>query len=317
MCTVERPDARQEYNARVVLWMAYGRIRVGISGWRYKGWRGKFYPAKLRQKDELRYAAEKFSTIEINGTFYSLQTISSFTRWAAETPEDFVFAVKGSRFLTHILRLREVQTPLGTFFASGLLALGNKLGPFLWQLPANFKFDPERLATFFKLLPRDMESAAAAARQRNKKIMPRAYTKVAQNRPLRHALEIRNDSYRTPEFIELLREHNIGLVCADAVEWPRLMDLTSDFVYCRLHGSEVLYASGYDAESIEAWAKRVVAWASGAEPKDAERVIQKPAPKRTARDVYVYFDNDAKVRAPADALSLVKRIRQLQSSAAA
>src|SRR6266566_864417 len=236
--------------------MAGGKIRVGISGWRYKGWRGKFYPEKLRQKDELHYAAGKFSTIEINGTFYSLQAVDSFVRWAAETPEDFVFAVKGPRFLTHILRLRDVETPLATFFASGLLALGARLGPFLWQLPPNFKFDPERLAAFFKVLPRDHESAATLARGRDKKILPRAYTEVVKNRPLRHGLEIRHESYRTPECIELLREHNVGLVCADTVEWPRLMDLTSDFVYCRLHGSEVLYSNGYDKRSIDVWAKR-------------------------------------------------------------
>jgi uncharacterized protein YecE (DUF72 family) len=293
--------------------MAAGKIRAGISGWRYKGWRGKFYPATLRQKDELRYAAERFSTIEINGTFYSLQTVESFKRWAEETPEDFVFAVKGSRFLTHILRLREVETPLATFFASGLLALGAKLGPFLWQLPPNFKYDPERLAVFFKLLPRDLSSAASLARERDKKILPRAYMRVKQNRPLRHALEIRHESFRSSDFIALLREHNIGLVCADTVEWPRLMDLTSDFIYCRLHGSKVLYASGYDQRSIDAWAKRAVAWAGGREPNDAEKVVGKPAPKRSWRDVYFYFDNDAKVRAPADALSLIAGIQKLQS----
>ena len=293
--------------------MAAGKIRVGISGWRYKGWRGKFYPAKLRQKDELHYAAEKFSTIEINGTFYSLQTTESFARWARETPDDFVFAVKGSRFLTHMRRLREVETPLATFFASGLLGLGAKLGPFLWQLPPNFKFDAIRLAEFFKLLPRDLESAARLALKRDRKIVPHARTKVTQNRPLRHALEIRHESFRTKEFIALLREHDIGLVCADTVEWPRLMDLTSDFMYCRLHGSKVLYASGYDRKSIDAWAERAVAWAAGQEAGETEKAIARAAPKRSSRDVYIYFDNDAKVRAPADALSLIARIRKLQS----
>jgi uncharacterized protein YecE (DUF72 family) len=291
--------------------MARGKIRIGISGWRYKGWRGKFYPAKLRQKDELRFAAEKFSTIEINGTFYSLQSAKNFEQWKAETPDDFVFAVKGSRFLTHIRRLQQVETPLATFFASGILALGAKLGPFLWQLPPNFKFDRERLANFFAQLPRDLESAAVLARGHNKKILSHAYTKIAENRPLRHAVEIRHESYRTPEFIRLLRECDIGLVCADAVEWPRLMDLTSDFIYCRLHGSKVLYASGYDKKSIDAWARRAVSWANGREPEDAEKVIAKPAPKRKMRDVYIYFDNDAKVRAPADALSLIRRFSEI------
>src|SRR6266850_3452144 len=154
--------------------MAAGKIRVGISGWRYKGWRGKFYPEKLRQKDELRYAAEKFPTIEINGTFYSLQRAESFRQWREETPDDFVFSVKGPRFITHLRRLREPEVPLANFFASGVLELGKKLEPFLWQLPPNFKFDAARLAAFFALLPRDAESAAALAKHRNKKIMPRA-----------------------------------------------------------------------------------------------------------------------------------------------
>ena len=300
--------------------MAAGKIRVGISGWRYKGWRGKFYPEKLRQKDELRYAAEKFSTIEINGTFYSLQAPESFRRWAAETPDDFVFGVKGSRFLTHMLRLREPEIALANFFASGVLELREKLGPFLWQLPPNFKFDAERLKTFFSVLPRDVESAIELTRRRNKRIMPRAAVEVgrnclAKNRTLRHALEIRNETFRTPDFIALLRKHNIALACADTVEWPRLMDVTSDFMYVRLHGSEVLYASGYDRDAIEVWAKRAVAWAQGREPRDAEKVVAKPSPKCSGRDVYVYFDNDAKVRAPADALSLIATIEQLQSSA--
>lgn len=290
---------------------ARGDIRIGISGWRYKGWRGKFYPKTLRQKDELRYAAEKFPTIEINGTFYSLQSAESFEKWCAETPEDFVFAAKGSRYITHILRLRDVRQPLATFFAQGLLALGKKLGPLLWQLPPNFKFDRERLARFFELLPRDLESAAELAGRRNKKIVPKSYTKVVRNQVLRYALEIRHESFRTPEFIKLLREHQISLVCADTVEWPRLMDVTADFAYCRLHGSEVLYASGYDAKSIADWGRRAIDWANGCEPEDAERVIDRPGPKWARRDVYVYFDNDAKVRAPLDALAMEKKVKQL------
>jgi len=158
--------------------MKRGEIRIGISGWRYKGWRGKFYPQKLRQKDELRYAAQRFRTIEINGTFYSLQSAKSFARWRNETPDHFVFTVKGSRFLTHIRRLREVRTPLATFFASGLLALESKLGPFLWRLAPNVKFDAERLEAFFELLPPDLESAAELAKRRNKKILPRAHTRL-------------------------------------------------------------------------------------------------------------------------------------------
>jgi uncharacterized protein YecE (DUF72 family) len=292
--------------------MVDGKIRIGISGWRYDEWRGKFYPEKLRQKDELKYASEHLTSIEINGTFYSLQTTESFERWASETPGDFVFSVKGPRFITHIRRLRESESPLGNFYASGVLQLGEKLGPFLWQLPPNFKYDPERMSTFFKLLPRDAVTAAELAEQRITKIVPDMKELGPRNFPLRHAIEVRNESFRTPEFIELLREHNVALVCADTVEWPRLMDLTSDFVYCRLHGSEKLYANGYDRKSIDAWAKRAIAWSRGSEPDDAERVIEKSGPKCKSRDVFVYFDNDLKVKAPADAMSLIERIRQLR-----
>jgi uncharacterized protein YecE (DUF72 family) len=288
-----------------------GDIRIGISGWRYKGWRGVFYPKGLPQRRELEYAARVFRTLEINGTFYSLQRPENFEAWAAATPDDFVFAVKAPRFITHMKRLNEVETPLANFFASGVFRLGHKLGPILWQLPPNFRFDAKRLENFFKLLPRDTQKAAAIARRHDKRLNNRADVRPRVKMRLRHAFEIRHESFRVPEFIQLLRQHDIALVCADTVEWPRLMDLTSDFVYCRLHGSEVLYASGYDKKAIDAWARRVAAWATGKEPDDAERVIDKPAPKRASRDAYVYFDNDAKVRAPFDAQALMKRVSEL------
>jgi uncharacterized protein YecE (DUF72 family) len=283
---------------------AHGDIRIGISGWRYKGWRGVFYPKGLLQRQELEYAASKFRSVEINGTFYSLQRPESFAAWAEATPDDFVFAIKGPRYVTHMRRLRDVETPLANFFASGLFRMGRKVGPILWQLPPSFRFDAQRLEGFFKLLPRDMQKAARLARRHDHWLDKRAVIRAPVKMPLRHALEIRHESFRVPEFIHLLRKYNVALVCADTVEWPRLMDLTSDFVYCRLHGSEVLYASGYSKKDIAAWARRVAAWATGTEPDDAERVIDTPAPKLSARDVYVYFDNDAKVRAPFDADAL-------------
>ena len=288
-----------------------GEVRIGVSGWTYGGWRGKFYPEQLPHKQELSYAAQIFRSIEINGTFYSLQRPSTFAKWAAATPEDFVFAIKGSRFITHVQRLKEIRAPLANFFASGLLRLGSKLGPFLWQLPPNFKFDAKRIESFFKALPRDTQSARALARRHDKRVSGRAWMKSDEDRPLRHCLEIRNRSFVVPEFIELLRAYGVGLVCADTVEWPRLMDLTSDFMYCRLHGSEQLYASGYDDAALDRWAARVVAWAGGGEPKDAERVIDEPGPRAPSRDVYVYFDNDAKVRAPFDAQGLMARVEKL------
>jgi uncharacterized protein YecE (DUF72 family) len=282
----------------------FGRVRIGISGWTYAPWRGKFYPAKLAHKRELAYASGIFDSIEINGTFYGLQRPESFARWAEETPEDFVFAVKGSRYITHMLRLIDVETPLANFFASGPLRLGPKLGPILWQFPPNFRFDAARFERFFKLLPHDTEAATHLARRHDKRLRGRAWLETDAPRPLRHAVEIRHASFVAREFIELLRAYDVALVCADTVEWPRLMDVTADFVYCRLHGSEVLYASGYDETSLGQWAGRVRAWAAGRAPRDAERVIKRPAPDKRPRDVYVYFDNDMKVRAPADALRL-------------
>lgn len=291
--------------------MRAGAIRIGISGWRYKGWRGVFYPRGLAQRRELEFAASHFPSVEINGTFYSLQRPESFEAWAGATPEEFVFAVKGPRFITHMKKLRECETPLANFFASGVLRLGRKLGPILWQLPPNLGFDAERLVEFFKMLPRDTRAAAAIARKHDHRLDGRDDLRARVDIPIRHALEVRHDSFRTPEFIALLRKHDVALVCADAVDWPRLMDVTSDFVYCRLHGSEILYASGYEKPEIEKWARRVAAWATGNEPADAERVADRPGPRRKRRDVYVYFDNDAKVRAPFDAQALMARVNEL------
>lgn len=287
------------------------KVRIGISGWTYPPWRGKFYPDDLPHKRELEYASRQLDSIEINGTFYSLQRPESFARWAAETPENFVFAVKAPRFITHIRRLKEAEAPLANFLASGVLRLGAKLGPILWQLPPSFRFDPARLDAFLALLPHDTEAAARQARRHDRKVSGRAWMRTDAKRPLRHAMEIRHESFATPAFIDLLRKHKVALVCADTVEWPRLMDLTADFVYCRLHGSEVLYASGYDGKALDQWAARVVAWTRGGEPADAERASPRAGPKRRTRDVFVYFDNDAKVRAPVDAQGLIGRVRRL------
>jgi len=280
---------------------------VGISGWRYVPWRGVFYPAKLPQAQELSHAAHIFRSIEINGTFYSLQRPEYFETWAEETPDNFVFAAKGPRFITHMRRLINVKTPLANFLASGLLRLGPKLGPILWQFPPNFRYEPTRIEAFFKLLPHDTESAAALARRHDKRLNGRCALKTDARRPIRHAMEIRHQSFATPEFVDMLRAYDVALVCADAVEWPRLMEVTSDFMYCRLHGSEVLYASGYDDQAIAQWAIRVAAWARGGEPKDADKVRPDVRPKAVPRDVFVYFDNDAKVRAPFDAQQLMAR----------
>ena len=289
-----------------------GRVRIGISGWNYKGWRDKFYPPKLRQKDELAYAAGLFPSIEINGTFYSLQRPSSFLTWVEQTPHDFEFAIKGSRFITHMLKLKNVEQALANFFASGPLALGHKLGPFLWQFPPQFAFNADRFEEFFNLLPHTTTAAAELARRHDVRLKHGVFTEAVRHRPLRHAVEIRHESFHSPEFIKLLRRYRIANVVADTVEWPRLMDVTSDFVYCRLHGSEVLYTSGYSDIDLDLWAARVVSWATG---KDCDRnhpqntfACSDPPRPRATRDVYVYFDNDAKVFAPVDAQNLIKKV---------
>ena len=289
-----------------------GVARIGISGWTYEPWRGVFYPDGLPQKRELDYATRQFTTLEINGTFYGMQRQEVFGDWADRAPEGFIYAVKGPRFITHMKRLRDVRTPLANFIASGLLRLGAKLGPILWQFPPNFAFDAARIETFLKLLPHDTKSAAQLGRAHDQRLKAPAWLKLDANRPMRHAMEIHHDSFRCTEFIDLLREYNVALVCADTVEWPRLMDLTSDFVYCRLHGSEELYASGYDEKALDGWARRVKAWTRGAEPADAERVVGKAS--RQPRDVFVYFDNDRKVRAPFDAKALEQRVASLVSA---
>jgi uncharacterized protein YecE (DUF72 family) len=288
----------------------HGQVRIGISGWRYRGWRGIFYPKGLSQRLELCFVGQRFGAVEINGTFYSLQRPESFAAWAAAVPDDFLFAVKGSRFITHNKKLKDIKVPLANFLAQGLFNLGGKLGPFLWQFAPRFRFNAELIEEFLVLLPRNTDDAARLARRHDGRLSGRAVLKPKVEMKLRHALEIRHPSFLDAKFIMLLRKHDVALVCADAVEWPRLMDVTADFVYCRLHGSEQLYASGYDDDALDRWAERVVAWARGGEPKDAERVIKRAAPKRARRDVFVFFDNDAKVRAPFDAQALIARVER-------
>ena len=286
-----------------------GNVRVGISGWRYEPWRGRFYPAELAQRDELAFASRMLSTIEINGSFYSLQSAKSWRASRDATPDDFVFAVKGSRYITHLKRLVDVEVPLANFFASGLLALGAKLGPLLWQFPPIFAFDAERMERFFAQLPRDTAAAAALARRHDARVAE-AVVDERHAQPLRHAVEIRHPSFVAPGFVALLRRHRIALVVADtAGRWPLLEDLTTDFVYVRLHGDEELYASGYGAAALDGWAKRIDTWRRGRQVEDARLAApgSRP-PRRAARDVYCYFDNDIKVHAPYDAARLSQRL---------
>ena len=287
-----------------------GAVRIGISGWRYPPWRGVFYPEDLVQRRELEYASGIFSTIEINGTFYSLQRPESFRQWRDQTPDGFVFAVKANRYITHRLRLAEADQALANFFSSGLLALGEKLGPILWQLPPTLRYDEGLIERFLACLPHDTEAAAAMARRRESSRMAgRSTWAIDEPRPLRHAMEVRHESFRDPGFIAQLREHNVALVVADtAGKWPLLEDVTADFMYLRLHGDKEIYASGYDDAALDDWARRINAWTRGTQPRGARRVTTSAVPRRP-RDVYCYFDNDIKVRAPFDAQSLEGRIK--------
>jgi uncharacterized protein YecE (DUF72 family) len=281
-------------------------IRIGISGWRYPPWRGSFYPKGLRQDDELAYASSALSVIEINGSFYSLQRPESYAEWYAATPKGFVFTNKANRFITHTLRLRDAGKPLANVLASGVFALREKLGPFLWQLPPNFKFDADRLEGFLSQLPHDTEAALALARGHEDRMDGRALLKIDRKRKLRHAIEVRHESFMDPAFIALLRKYKVALVVADtAGKWPYMEDVTADFMYLRLHGDAELYASGYSDAALAHWAERIRAWTTGSQPKDAQLVSSKPAPKRASRDIYCFFDNDIKVHAPYDAQKLM------------
>jgi uncharacterized protein YecE (DUF72 family) len=286
------------------------QIRIGISGWRYQPWRGVFYPPRLAHHLELWYASRILPAIEINGSFYSLQRPEYYAHWHAQTPHDFVFAVKGPRFITHMKRLREVETPLANFLASGLFNLGRKLGPMLWQFPPQFRYDRERMERFFGVLPHDTQAAQALARQHDARMRGRSQLRVSHHQALRHAVEIRHASFLQPSFIELLREYRIALVIAETAQrWPLIHDVTADFMYLRLHGDEELYRSGYDEAALAKWAQRIQAWHAGGEPPAVEKVTYPRPIRSAARDVYCFFDNtDVKLRAPRDAQTLMRKL---------
>jgi uncharacterized protein YecE (DUF72 family) len=273
--------------------MRKARAFIGISGYDYKGWRGRFYPEDLPARRWLSHAASRFNSIELNGTFYSLKNPGVFQRWVSETPATgFVFAIKGSRFITHNLKLRNADAALANFYASGILALGRKTGPFLWQLPATYRFERERMDAFMKKLPRSSRAAEAVALHHDDRLRRGALVDAQENVPYRHAFEVRHASYFCEDFYDLLREHRCGFVIADtAGTFPYAEVVTADFVYVRLHGSETLYANEYSDAELAEWARRIGTW------------------MRSARDVYVYFDNDARGHAPFDALRLAALIR--------
>lgn len=278
-----------------------GTIRLGIAGWVFADWRGEFYPAGLKQKEELAYASRHLGSIEINSTFYSHQKAQSFRNWAGETPDDFVFTVKGHQFVTHIKRLKDVETPLANFFASGVLALGSRLGPFCWQLPPNLKCDRERLETFLGLLPQDPDALLALASQHDG-LKNEPCLDIAGIETVRHAIEVRHESFATPEVVDLFRAHNVALVTADTAAWPTT-DVTADFAYCRFQGAPG--AEHYDPGQLDQRAGWLDAWSKGDVP-DAP-TLAAPA-KGGARDVFAFFVSTDKVHAPRNARHVMQKL---------
>lgn len=282
-----------------------GRIRTGIAGWVFPGWRkGAFYPEGLPQKEELSYASRALTTIEINATFYSHQKPESFKAWAAQTPDDFVFPVKGHQGITHIKRLKEVETPLANFLASGPLALGRRLGPFVWQLPPNMKFDPARIEAFLKLLPHDADALVALARKHDERTKA-PFLETEGIGVVRHAIEVRHESFADRAFVEMMGAHNVAIVIADNEGWPT-MDATADFIYCRLQGPPG--KDRYEPADLDRLAARCRAWSAG-EPMTDGRFVAGPEPSSGPREIFAHFVSTDKEHAPSNAMALAERLR--------
>lgn len=258
-----------------------GRIHVGIGGWTYAPWRETFYPADLAQKRELEYASRQVTAIEINGTYYRTQTPASFAKWSAETPDNFIFSVKASRYATNRKMLSEAGESIERFIDSGLAELGDKLGPILWQFAPTKRFEPGDFEAFLKRLPH-----ALAGRR------------------LRHVLDVRHESFASSEFLALARCYEVATVFTDADDYPSFADVTSDFVYVRLMRSEASIETGYSNEALSEWVRRARMWAEGGEPEDLPR-IEAAGAKPVPRDVFIFFINGAKERAPAAARTLL------------
>ncbi|HEU4915496.1 MAG TPA: DUF72 domain-containing protein [Acidimicrobiia bacterium] len=266
-----------------------GKIRIGLSGWSYQDWRGDFYPDGLPHDEELSYAAARFPTLEINRTFYSLVKPKTMRAWYDATPYDLRFSVKGSRFITHNKKLANTEDPMKRFVESGLVDLKHKLGPILWQLGPNLRFDPGRVERFFSGLPHRLGG-----------------------RRLRHVFEPRHESFFVPEMARLARDHGVALAFSHSAAWPYTEELTAGFVYIRLHGPRAVYSSPYSGRELELWAARIERWSEGSEPEDASRITDLDPPPRKGRSVYVYFDNDSGGHAPrqaADLISLLAPVR--------
>lgn len=280
---------------------------IGTSGWAYSSWRNKFFPAKLTAREYLSFTSRAFNSIEIDSTFYRMQTPERYQSWYDATPEGFLFAIKGSRYITHMLRLKDCETALGNFYASGILALQEKTGPFLWQFPAHVKLDMERFETFAKLLPRDFNEAVELARKHDSKLQ-KPYLKVEENYPLVHAFELRSDSFFNRDFLAMLRSYNIATVMVSSPkDWPLFTDVTANFLYIRMHGEKRLYSGSYGEAELKEWKRRISFWQKGRTPPDMEHYL--PAdPHKNMRPYFMYFDNTAKSEAPFDALKFMKMV---------
>jgi uncharacterized protein YecE (DUF72 family) len=264
-----------------------GKLYVGVGGWTFAPWRGVFYPEGLPHAKELRYAASHLTSIEINGTFYRSQSPKTFRKWASETPDGFVFAVKGSRFVVNRRVLAEAGDSIKWFFNSGVTELGDRLGPILWQFAPTKKFDEADFGKFLELLPATFDG-----------------------RQLRHVVEVRHDSFKAPAFVALLREFAIPVVYAEHARYPEIADLTGDFVYARLQKGKDSIATGYPPKALDQWAERLQIWAAGKEPDDLPRVDPKSKPARKPREVFAYVIHEGKKRAPAAAMELIERLRR-------
>lgn len=263
------------------------RISIGIGGWTYEPWRGVFYPEGLAQKRELEFASRQLTSIEVNGTYYGSQKPESFAKWHDETPDDFIFALKGPRFATNRRVLAEAGPSIERFLTSGILALKKKLGPINWQFMATKKFDPDDFAAFLGLLPKEIDG-----------------------HPLRHAVEVRHDSFRSPDFVTLAREHQVAIVIAGDSDYPQIADLTAPFVYARIMGTSDSQKLGYSRKDIDRWVARLHSWASGAQPLDLATVMSTAPKKVPGRDVFLYVISGHKVLNPAAAKSLIAGVNR-------
>lgn len=285
-----------------------GMVRVGLSGWDYDPWSGDFYPPELPRDRRLAYVAERTDAVEVNGSFYALLRPDTYRSWSHRTPRGFRIALKGSRFITHNKKLSDARIPLANFLASGPLALEEKLGPLLWQLPERHHFDAERLAAFVGLLPKDTDQAVDLAREHDDRVDD-VFLAPGANHRIRHVLEARHESFFCAEAVRILRDAGVALAISHAGGWPLCEDLTAGFAYVRLHGAPKTYESGYGESALTRWRDRILRWRDGDEPDDPARITERVPPRRRSRDVYVFFDNDAAGRAPHDAL----RLRELCS----